>query len=91
MDIFKNQNTQLLQEFSIISQQLTDVQDELSITDFNYRRIQGDSNTLDNITIEECEELEKKLKYAIEVIESKKVIFYYNYIDNNIYCIYINI
>lgn len=71
--VFKDQNTQLLEEFALLSQQLTTAQDSYNELEAQLFRLLGEPAALENATIEECEELENRLKNALQKIDAKKV------------------
>jgi len=71
--VFKDQNTQLLQEFASLSQQLNEAQDEYGHLEHHLNRLLGEPAALEAATIDECEELERTLKTSLERIEAKKV------------------
>jgi thiamine pyrophosphate-dependent acetolactate synthase large subunit-like protein len=71
--VFKDQNTQLLEEFASLSQQLTEMQDEHAQLELHTQRLTGEPAALDSVTIEECERLETVLKAALQKIDAKKV------------------
>ena len=73
MDVFKLQNTELLKEFASLSQQLGEAQEEYGMLEHHLNRLLGESAALENVTIDECEELEKTLKSSLDRIEAKKV------------------
>ena len=74
LEIFKEQNSQLLHEYSLQSTQLVDLQDELITTGSSLKRLQGEKSALDGITsIEQCEELERTLKHSLDLVEARKV------------------
>ena len=73
MAVFKDQNTQLLQEFASLSQQLNEAQEEYGHLEHHLNRLLGEPVALEAATIDECEELERTLKTSLERIEAKKV------------------
>lgn len=73
MAVFKDQNTQLLEEFASLSQQLTEMQDEHAQLELHTQRLTGEPAALENVTIEDCERLESVLKSALQRIDAKKV------------------
>ncbi len=73
LTVFKDQNSQLLQEFASLSQQLGEAQEEYGLLEHHLNRLLGEPVALETVTIDECEELEKSLKTALERIETKKV------------------
>lgn len=73
MAVFKDQNTQLLEEFASLSQQLTATQDSCADLESQLCQLLGEPAALENVTIEECEELESRLKLALQRIDAKKV------------------
>lgn len=73
--MFKDQNTQLLQEFATLSQQLVESQDECEQLEHQVSRLLGHPSALESATIEECDELEKALKTSLDRVEAKKVGF----------------
>ena len=73
--MFKDQNSQLLQEFASLSQQLGEAQEEYGLLEHHLNRLLGEPAALETVTIDECDELEKSLKTALERIEAKKVHF----------------
>jgi len=82
--VFKDQNSQLLQEFASLSQQLGEAQEEYGLLEHHLNRLLGEPVALETVTIDECEELEKSLKTALERIEAKKVANFILYILNYI-------
>lgn len=77
LTVFKDQNSQLLQEFASLSQQLGEAQEEYGLLEHHLNRLLGEPVALESVTIDECEELEKTLKTALERIEAKKVSLLY--------------
>ena len=75
--VFKDQNSQLLEEFAGLSQQLTESQEEYNQLEHHLNRLLGESIALENVSIEECEEIEKTLKNALQKIDAKKVCMLY--------------
>lgn len=73
LEVFKDQNTQLLQEYAALSKQLGEAQEEASSMEHQLNRYLGERDALEGITLEECELLEKRLKDAIDKVEAKKV------------------
>jgi hypothetical protein len=71
--VFKDQNTQLLEEFALLSQQLSSAQESYSELEAQMARLLGEPAALEAATIEECEELEGQLKGALQRIDAKKV------------------
>ena len=84
--MFKDQNSQLLQEFASLSQQLGEAQEEYGLLEHHLNRLLGEPVALETVTIDECEELEKSLKTALERIEAKKVTFVPCYYTLPVYC-----
>eukprot|EP01032_Pedospumella_encystans_P020064 gene20064-22805_t len=82
LTVFKDQNSQLLQEFASLSQQLGEAQEEYGLLEHHLNRLLGEPLALETVTIDECEELEKSLKTALERIEAKKAILIRNQIGN---------
>jgi DNA repair exonuclease SbcCD ATPase subunit len=73
--VFKDQNTQLLEEFALLSQQLSSAQESYNELEAQMARLLGEPGALETATIEECEELEGQLKGALQRIDAKKVSF----------------
>mmetsp|Transcript_7461 Transcript_7461/g.16600 ORF Transcript_7461/g.16600 Transcript_7461/m.16600 type:complete len:423 (-) Transcript_7461:526-1794(-) len=73
LEVFKKQNTELLQEFAALTAQLTQSQEETQLLELNSNRLLGESGALNSATIQECEGLEKQLKNALQKIDAKKV------------------
>lgn len=71
--MFTDQNTELLREFAKLTQQLTQSQDDFGQLELQMNRLLGDPAALDDITIEECDEVERALKSSLERVEAKKV------------------
>jgi phage shock protein A len=71
--VFKDQNTQLLEEFASLSQQLTATKESCADLESQLCQLLGEPAALENVTIEECEELESRLKLALQRIDAKKV------------------
>jgi hypothetical protein len=71
--VFKDQNTQLLEEFASLSQQLTEMQDEHAQLELHAQQLTGEAAALESVTIEDCERLEATLKSALQRIDAKKV------------------
>ena len=90
--VFKDQNSQLLEEFAGLSQQLTESQEEYNQLEHHLNRLLGESIALENVSIEECEEIEKTLKNALQKIDAKKVCMYVIlWCSSIIYCYNIDI
>ena len=64
--VLQNQNT-------CLSQQLTELQNQYHQLECQHSRLLGESTALERVNIEECEELEKILKTALQKIDAKKV------------------
>ena len=74
LEVFRHQNSELLQEYAALSQQLGEAQEEAAQLEHHMNRLLGESIALESVaTIEECEELERSLKTALDRIEAKKV------------------
>ena len=68
-----------------MSQQLGEAQEEYGLLEHHLNRLLGEPVALETVTIDECEELEKSLKTALERIEAKKVTFVPRYYTLPVY------
>lgn len=73
LEVFKTQNAELLKELSSLSEQVTDLQDENTQLESQLNRMLGRPDAIKDLTLEECEAIERNLKATLEAIEKKKV------------------
>lgn len=82
MEQIVNQNKQLLVEFSILKEEKNEEEELRKKLQKRINLLSGDTQEINLLTLDECEEIEKLLKHTMDVIENKKV----NYI---LYCIFL--
>eukprot|EP01034_Spumella_vulgaris_P021775 gene21776-27840_t len=83
LDIFKDQNTQMLRELTSLNARHNALQDEHSDTETALHRLMCKTSAIEAVTmIEECEELERTLKASLDVIEVKKALLIRDQIEN---------
>jgi hypothetical protein len=72
LDIFKHQNSQLLQELTSLHNQMIEMQEEHGELNNKILRLQGKNPILNTLTIEDCELLEIELKTSLVNVEERK-------------------
>lgn len=74
LDVFKDQNTQLLKEFSALNNAYNTLQTEARDAEDAVQRLLGRPEAVAALaSVGECEELERTLKGALEAVEERKV------------------
>ncbi len=73
MEVFAQQNRQLIEEFNVVNNQLHHA--ELSSISLQQKIdiYRGEKKALDGLSIDALEEVEKELKKTLQLIEDKKV------------------
>ena len=74
MEVFKNQNGELLSSLSSLSDQVTDLHDENAQLETELDRMMGRKHAVDSMTLEECELVERNLRSSLDILEVRKVI-----------------
>jgi hypothetical protein len=73
LEVFARHNKQLLEEFTLLSQQVSDTDATNCRLRTEVDRYRGDREALEDLTIDQLEDLERDMKRALQVIEDKKV------------------
>jgi hypothetical protein len=72
LEVFRDQNSQLVIELTNMTRQITDLQEESSLQQGTIEKLSG--KNLESVlkTTDDCEELEAYLKSALENVEARK-------------------
>ena len=87
LEVFKNQNGELLSSLSSLSDQVSDLHDENAQLETELDRMMGRKHAVDSMTLEECELVEKNLRSSLDILEVRKVRMYVHSGVYNIYSI----
>ena len=65
-------NGELLDELTKQSKQLERLQEEFVSVQNKLQRLTGHSSVVNNLSIDDCEDIERQLKVSLHVVEEKK-------------------
>eukprot|EP01038_Epipyxis_sp_PR26KG_P010099 gene10099-13575_t len=82
LEVFKVQNSQLLVELTSLSMQVNELQECNQSLDNQINKLSGQTDVVETLNLEECEELERILKFSIENVEKRKAIIIRDKIDS---------
>jgi hypothetical protein len=73
LEVFANQNKQLVEEYRTMSDELASFQDQLTVSQKQVAVYEGKRQEINLLTLTELEEYEKTIKNTLHILEERKV------------------